>query len=1024
MNPHIPEEIALAEQTRIISRRRTFGIPDNAPELGIACSGGGIRSATVSLGVFQYLAREEQRVRDAITVVTVQPGSGTAAPAPTTDAAAPGSVHEGAAPVSATPTPAAKPYRPRLLSRIDYLSSVSGGGYFATFFGSLFLPKAERAKGEQPTPQIMRAARVAPGAPPQTDWEIAADRATDTLNDNTFDGSKMTPMRWLRENGRYLAPTGGGDYLYAASVATRNFIGLHYVIGVSLVAIFLFAAAIRVFGFEYFYTFWAGTVETRFLPENGGNFWPSVWWVPALATFALLVVPIGVAFFLAQTERKGKRIRMNLQVIGAIFVAVVCYVYAWFGEAPTLTTLWTWFVSGEARELRPGTTTGLGIARWVAMYIGLIASLAIVIFVARKHAARQLASESDAPAAPAQRGQTPPGQSPPPRPPLSERDLEPNATTITQTMLSHDVMGPLMVTLALAAYALVDTIGQTVYALWTVDAYGKWMAGGGIIAILIPLLKKLLPLVTGSGDPSTKAWVRIPLSSLAFIAGIVLFVAVASLWSAITQGLIWEGQRPAGDPGCRMAVLGQPEQQEVGLDSARRIVVAKPIRDIPCLAGSRPLDPVSWAWLFAPLLVISIFTGRRVGFINLSSLQRYYAGHLMRSYLRASLFAEDPDVERDVRNPARADDITVDTYYNKSSLAPLHFINVTMNQTVASGSQLVQRDRKGMNIGIGPMGFSIGNRSFVKWDLATMDYNLLRCPAKVVGDPDTSALPRFENGTELVVEPLSIGNWCAISGAAFTTGHGKGTTLGLSLLLALTNVRLGYWWNAEVEPPHPVRDEPADTPWFEKMSGGFRTQRFLLNEMLARYYGTRRSHWYLSDGGHFENTAAYELIRRRVPRIIVLDNGRDADYAFDDIANLVRKARIDLDAEIEFLDSDELWDVVDASVRKYFAPPEQFKGNPWGPAYAALARVRYKEDPLLESLMLVLKPRVAGIEPLDILNYKEASSDFPQQSTTDQFYDEAQWESYRSLGYWIAEQLFSERPAVNANKWVPRKMFA
>jgi hypothetical protein len=353
----------------------------------------------------------------------------------------------------------------------------------------------------------------------------------------------------------------------------------------------------------------------------------------------------------------------------------------------------------------------------------------------------------------------------------------------------------------------------------------------------------------------------------------------------------------------------------------------------------------------------------------------------------------------------------------------VHFINMTMNQTVASGSQLVQRDRKGMNVAIGPMGFSIGNRSFVKWDIAAMDYNLQRCPATVIGDPDASALSRYMDGTQLVVEPLSIGNWCAISGAAFTTGHGKGTTLGLSLLLSLTNVRLGYWWNAEIEPPHPVRSEPADSPWFENLSGVFRTQRFLLNEMTARYYGTRRSHWYLSDGGHFENTAAYELIRRRVTNIIVLDNGHDPDYAFDDIANLARKARIDLDAEIEFLTSDELWEMVDPSMRKYFATPDEFKGEPWGPAYATLARVVYREAPDSPGLMLVLKPRVAGIEPLDILNYKQSSSDFPQQSTSDQFYDEAQWESYRGLGYWIAEQLFGERTAVSTDKWLPRKMF-
>jgi hypothetical protein len=90
--------------------------------------------------------------------------------------------------------------------------------------------------------------------------------------------------------------------------------------------------------------------------------------------------------------------------------------------------------------------------------------------------------------------------------------------------------------------------------------------------------------------------------------------------------------------------------------------------------------------------------------------------------------------------------------------------------------------------------------------------------------------------------------------------------------------------------------------------------------------------------------------------------------------------------------------------------------------YATLARVRYQDAP--EGLMLVLKPRVAGIEPLDILNYKEASPDFPQQSTTDQFYDEAQWESYRSLGYWIAQEIFRERAPAVPGKWLPRKLFA
>jgi hypothetical protein len=979
VNPHLPGEIDQAEKVHIRSRRRKFGVPDDAPALGIALSGGGIRSATVSLGVFQYLAHEEKRARDLTAAAAESDGP-----------------HGGRG--AAVETAAL-----RLLSRIDYCSSVSGGGYFATFFGSLFLPKSERAKGALVTPEIMAVVVGRAPAPGRSEWELSAERAADVLCDTNFDGSRMTPMRWLRENGRYLAPTGGGDYLYAIAVAIRNFFSLHYVIAVSLVTIFLLFAAVRVFGFAYEFDFWFGAVETLFLPSPGADLWPSVWWILPLASVALIVVPIGVAFFLAQTERWGRWFRLNLPLITALAVAAPCLVYAASGEAPPLGWPTAWLRAIAAADLSLNAVARWDVGRLAAAYIGIAAVLAAIFYLAARIIARSPVPVDDGGTQRARAG-------------------EPAATTITRTLLSQWLMVPLIVTLTLSAFALVDTIGQTVYALWTVDAHQKWLAGGGTIAVLIPLLKKLLPLVTGSGDPTTKAWVRIPLSGVAFVAGVALFVAVASLWSVLTYAFVFAGDRPVGDPGCRMVMRGNKPVRDVSLDAAQRIVVATPARDVTCDPGTEPMLPETWAWLFAPLLLISLLTGHSVGFINLSSLQRYYAGHLMRSYLRASRFAEDPDAERDVRSAARTDDITVKSYYHPSSLAPLHYINVTLNQTVASGSQLVQRDRKGMNVAIGPFGFTIGNRSFVRWSLAEMDYKRQRCPAMVIGRPDDSALPRYLQDTRLVIEPLSIGNWCAISGAAFTTGHGKGTTLGLSLLLALTNVRLGYWWDAEVDRPTPSRRAPNDSLFVQLVCAVFGTQSYLLNELLGRYYGTRRSHWYLSDGGHFENTAGYELIRRRAPRIIVLDNGRDADYAFEDLANLVRKARIDLNAEIEFLTALELSEFVDASVRKYFGTPEDFKPDHADPVYAALARVRYPDAP--EGLMLVLKPRVAGIEPLDILNYKEASPDFPQQSTTNQFYDEAQWESYRSLGYFIAQEIFRERASATPDKWLPRNMFA
>jgi hypothetical protein len=68
------------------------------------------------------------------------------------------------------------------------------------------------------------------------------------------------------------------------------------VIGISLVTVFLLAALVRVLGFAYFPGVWIGVVESPFMPEEGGNFWPSAWWFVAIVFFALTVVPVGVAF--------------------------------------------------------------------------------------------------------------------------------------------------------------------------------------------------------------------------------------------------------------------------------------------------------------------------------------------------------------------------------------------------------------------------------------------------------------------------------------------------------------------------------------------------------------------------------------------------------------------------------------------------------------------------------------------------------------------------------------------------------
>ena len=64
----------------------------------------------------------------------------------------------------------------------------------------------------------------------------------------------------------------------------------------------------------------------------------------------------------------------------------------------------------------------------------------------------------------------------------------------------------------------------------------------------------------------------------------------------------------------------------------------------------------------------------------------------------------------------------------------------------------------------------------------------------------------------------------------------------------------------------------------------------------------RSDYVYLTDGGHFENLALYEMVLSRCKLIVVSDAAADAKYRFNDLANAVRKIRIDLGMPIDFPD--------------------------------------------------------------------------------------------------------------------------
>lgn len=386
------------------------------------------------------------------------------------------------------------------------------------------------------------------------------------------------------------------------------------------------------------------------------------------------------------------------------------------------------------------------------------------------------------------------------------------------------------------------------------------------------------------------------------------------------------------------------------------------------------------------LLLINVIQSLCFSFINLSSLSTFYASRLRRAYIGASSYGND---FTSVRKDDPQDTIRVEDYYRStiSEGAPLHIINVTIAETIAGSSNLVARDRKGKPMQLTPCGIAYEDNM----------------PGRFIAHEGSWG------------EDLPLANWIAISGAAVSAAIGAGTSLGTSILATMANVRLGYWWKA--------RDVNQAREYFWK-TWKDTVQNYLFLELRGAFDGTRRNRWYLTDGGHFENTGLYALLQRKVDFVISCDNGADPSYNMLDVLRLVQRARIDLGVEITFLNEESISTAIGAGspLQGWLGPlaalarPGDF-ARPGGPI-AAVANVRYACGKM--GTLLLIKPRLTFSEPPELLAYRSSpgGADFPQQTTGDQFFDEEQWEAYRRLGELCGERLFIERGDAVAG-WYP-----
>ena len=373
--------------------------------------------------------------------------------------------------------------------------------------------------------------------------------------------------------------------------------------------------------------------------------------------------------------------------------------------------------------------------------------------------------------------------------------------------------------------------------------------------------------------------------------------------------------------------------------------------------------------------------------LNHSSLHAFYRARLTRSFLGAAnpaRFAQrGDDSELAMLDPVRArgaamrfveadarDDIGLADYAPHRHGGPVHLINVCVNETQNLRGGLVERRPPRPADDAGAAGFGAH------------------------GPVGLAAAAR-------VGQDHTLGTWMAVSGAALAPGLGNLTQPGIAALLTMMGARLGPVVDGRGALVAGRARQPSAQP-AASCSG---------RELLGRF-DCRQPAWFLSDGGHYENTGAYALLAQETALAVVADCGADPLYQFGDLENLVRLARIDLQAEVQFL-----------KPRPGTQPPRHLGSlddlaSHDSEACIAVGLVHYLRSGR-EGLLVVVKPNLFQGLPIDLVNFRRKHEGFPQQATTDQFFSEAQWESYHKLGEVLGQMLVETGLLDPARPWAP-----
>jgi hypothetical protein len=387
------------------------------------------------------------------------------------------------------------------------------------------------------------------------------------------------------------------------------------------------------------------------------------------------------------------------------------------------------------------------------------------------------------------------------------------------------------------------------------------------------------------------------------------------------------------------------------------------------------------------VLFVAIALGLSQGVdINLFSMHALYRNRLVRCFLGATRPGRRSPHPRTLLDEADDHPFAATLGAGGAVRRPYHLVNCSINLT--TGERLAWQERKASSFVISPR-FS--------------GYNLGDVPTQEKGGGCFRLTEDFARFDE--TDPgLTLGTAMTISGAAASPNMGYHSSFQLAFLMTVFNMRLGVW-----APNTNTKAKTKGVDAWQDGSGPTFGLMYLLREIFGRVNADNR-YVYLSDGGHFENLGLYELVRRRCRLIVCSDASRDGEFSFEDLGNAVRKCQIDFGLRIEF--------------------PKGLPAAGTGPRLLkeawAIGVIHYKDvdgEGTKPGYLVYLKSSLMGKEGADIFSYSREHSGFPHDTTTNQWFSESRFESYRSLGQCVAEAFLRDALEVPANQSLDRDEF-